>query len=519
MNAPLGSIAILGGGTAGWLTALYLRTALGGIGDKQISIQLVESEDIGIIGVGEATVPTLRATLGTVGIPEAEFLVRANATFKNGIKFQDWEEPGAAFTHPFEPPSLAAGFGIAQHWVNLRNNGVPVTTFDRDIVVTPTLCDVGVGPKLWSSQPYEAPMSYAYHLDAVKFAAYLRELAIARGVKRTAGTVVDVSLTEDGFIGSLKTKEGATIAADLFIDCSGFAAQLIEKALNDPFVQYGDLLCDRAVAFQIPFPEPKHPIRPYTTSTAKTAGWIWEIDLFDRMGTGYVYSSAFISDEDAEEELCRHHGVDRAKVTARRLNMRVGRRANTWVKNCVAIGLSSGFIEPLESTGIYLIEAAVKLLIDHIGYSRPVDALVKRYNDLMRDSYDDIKDFIVMHYVTSSRRDTPFWRAYTGDVTISERLAERLAIWDERGPMPSDINSPLGLFNFNNYAYILAGMDKLPRMTPYDRIIDLAKGEALLAQMKKIQTSARSMHVGHREYLTKVRGSFGGASAPLAPPR
>ncbi|MDB5397339.1 MAG: Tryptophan halogenase [Rhodospirillales bacterium] len=519
MAETMRSIAILGGGSAGWMTALYLQTALAATGRAKIAIELVESEDIGIIGVGEATVPTLRGTLAVMGIPEAEFLVRANATFKNGIKFQDWKEPGNAFMHPFEPPSLSDGFSIAQHWVNVRNNGGNVKQFDRAVVLTPALCDAGGSPKVWSSQPYDAPIPYAYHLDAVKFAAYMQELAVSRGVKRTAGTVVDVTLAEDGSISSLQTKEGATIRADLFIDCSGFASGLIEKTLKDPFVPYDDLLCDRAVAFQVPFTDAKHRIRPYTTSAAKPAGWIWEIDLFDRMGTGYVYSSAFISDEKAEEELCRHHGVDRKTVTPRRLPMRVGRRTNSWVKNCVAIGLSSGFIEPLESTGIYLIESSIKLLIDHIGYQRPVDALVSRYNELMRTTYDDIRDFIVAHYVTSPRRDTPFWRAYTNDVKISDRLAAHLELWRHRVPMGSDIHSPLVLFNNNNYTFILAGMDLLPKATPYDAIMDVARSEALLSRMRQIQTSAMTMHADHRDYLIKVRGSFGGASAPFVAAR
>jgi tryptophan halogenase len=519
MAEPLRSIAILGGGTAGWMTALYLNTALGATGHAKISIQLVESEDIGIIGVGEATVPTLRGTLAVMGIAEGEFLVRANATFKNGIKFRDWKEPGNAFMHPFEPPSLSDGFNIGQHWVNVRNNGGNVRPFDRAVVLTPALCDVGGSPKVWSSEPYQAPIPYAYHMDAVKFAAYLRDLAVSRGVKRTAGTVNDVTLAEDGSIDSLRTKEGDTIQADLFIDCSGFAAGLIEKTLKDPFVAYDDLLCDRAVAFQVPFTDAKHPIRPYTTSTAKSAGWIWEIDLFDRMGTGYVYSSAFISDEEAEEELCRHHGISRQTVTPRRLPMRVGRRSNCWVKNCVAVGLASGFIEPLESTGIYLIETSIKLLIDHIGFGRPIDSLVARYNDLTRETYDDIRDFIVAHYVTSPRRDTPFWRAYTSEVEISDRLARHLEIWRHRIPMGSDIHSPLVLFNNNNYTYILAGMDLLPRSTPYDAIIDVARSEAMLMRMRQIQTSAVTMHADHRDFLVKARGAFGGASAPFATAR
>ena len=197
--------------------------------------------------------------------------------------------------------------------------------------------------------------------------------------------------------------------------------------------------------------------------------------------------------------------------------MRVGRRTNFWIKNCIAIGLSSGFIEPLESTGIYLIEAAMKLLIDYLPSRRPSDALVDRYNRLMRDSYDDIRDFIVAHYVTSPRRDTPFWRAYTEEVKISDSLAGNLALWRQRLAMPPDLHSPLVLFGATTYNYILAGMDLLPRSTPMDGIIDPAKSRAILAELQKISASAIPAHVEHREFLTKLRGSFGGASPMTAP--
>ncbi len=516
MTHPLRSIAILGGGTAGWLTASYLERVFDRRDGERVTIELVESEDIGTIGVGEATVPTLGKTLQVIGVSEPEFLVKANASFKNGIKFRDWCEPGSSYYHPFEQPSLSDGFSITNHWVNLRNRGEVVQNFAQAVVLQPGICEAGKISKLWSSVPYQAPLPYAYHLDAVRFAAYLRDVAVARGVKRTVGTVVDIGMTEDGFIKELRTKEGRVVSADLFVDCSGFAGLLIEKTLKDPFVPYPDLLCDRAVAFQQPFKDPTRPIRPVTTCTAKEGGWIWEIDLFDRMGTGYVYCSAFVSDEEAEETLCRHHGVDRASVNPRRLKMRVGKRTDSWVKNCVAIGLSSGFIEPLESTGIYLIETGIKLLVDYLGYDRPVETAVRRYNKLMRDSYDEIRDFIVLHYAPSRRRDSPFWRAYTGEVKLSDRLSEYIELWQDRIPMPPDIISPLVLFGSPNYAYIMAGMDRLARKTPLDGIIDPERSRRELDRMQKLQASTLSVHVDHREFLTKVRASFGGGRPTMA---
>ena len=513
MSRPLRSIAILGGGTAGWMTAAYLERVFNRRDGQSVTIELVESEDIGIIGVGEATVPTLTRTLQVVGVSEPEFLVKANASFKNGIKFHDWCEPGSAYYHPFEQPNLSDGFNITNHWTNIRNRGEAVPDFALAVALQPGISEAGKIAKLWASLPYQAPLPYAYHLDAVRFAGYLRDIATTRGVKRTVGTVVDIGMTEDGFLSELRTKEGQVIGADLFVDCSGFAGLLIEKTLKEPFQPYPDLLCDRAVAFQLPFSDPTQQIRPHTTCTAQEGGWIWEIDLFDRMGTGYVYSSAFTSDEEAEETLCRHHGLDRATVSPRRLKMRVGKRANSWVKNCVAIGLSSGFIEPLESTGIYLIETAIKLLIDYIGYDRPAEMGVRHFNKLMRESYDEVRDFIVLHYVLSRRRDSEFWRTYTEEVKPSDRLSGYLALWRERIPSPPDIVSPLVLFGQSNYAYILAGMDQLARSTPLDGIIDPARSRGELERMRKLQAATAGLHVNHREFLTKIRASFGGGRA------
>ena len=516
MTGQLRKIVILGGGTAGWLTATYLERVFDRPDGEKIAIELVESEDIGIIGVGEATVPTLPRMLQAVGISEREFLVRANASFKNAIKFHDWLEPGSSYYHPFEPPTMTDGFNITNHWANLRNRGEAVPDFAHAVAVQPGISDEGRIAKVVSPVPYTAPMPYAYHLDAVRFGAFLRDVATGRGVKRTVATVVDVGLTEDGSIKELRTKEGLTIAGDLFIDCSGFVSYLIEKTLGDKFQPYPDLLCDRAVAFQLPFTDPNRTIRPHTTCTAKPGGWIWEIDLFDRMGTGYVYSSAFTSDEEAEETLCRHHGLDRALMNPRRLKMRVGKRTNSWVKNCVAIGLSSGFIEPLESTGIYLIEAAVKLLVEYIGYGRPVEAAVKRYNAVMQGSYDEIRDFIVLHYILSRRRDSAFWRTYTEEVKPSDRLAGYLELWQHRVPSGTDILYPLALFGSSNYAYIMAGMDAIAPSTPYDAIIDPARSRAELERMRQLQAQTMRSHAGHRTYLQKVRESLGAGQPAMA---
>ena len=507
MSAPLRSIAILGGGAAGWLTALYLERRLRQPGGSPVTITLIESEDTGGSGPGESTMPSLRQTLGGLGIAEPEFLVRADATLTQGVKFQDWKSPGTSFLHPFEVPEMSDGVNVAHHWVNMRNRGESIADFGQAVSVQSSLCEAGRSPKLWASGRYDAPVPYAYNLDAARFAQYLRDIASKRGIARIVGTVADVAMTADGFIASLPIAQAGGIAADLFVDCSP-SGRLIEQALNDPFQPFAELLCDREITFEIPLPGAA-PIRPYTTNTAKSAGWVWEIDLFDRLCTGYVYSSSFISDDDAHRELCRHHGRDPAETNSRTESIRNGRRNNAWVKNCVAIGPAAGDIEPLEWTGLYLVEAALNLLIDHLGYARPAAELADRYSRHMRDAYDGVKDFIAAHYVTSGRRDTQFWRACTEGIKISDTLADNLKLWRHRIALDSDILNQLPFFQSYSYNYILAGMGLMPAATPLDGVLDLARSKAVFAQIAKAQASAVSQHPDHREFIQRNRGAFG----------
>ncbi len=510
------SIVILGGGTAGWLSAAYLQKALGGATRRRVKITVVESADIGVLGVGEATIPSISRTLASLDIPEWRVIKEADATLKNAIKFVDWGGlPGTAgaghFYHQFDPPPVMNGFNTMTHWLALRDAGVKVPPLGDAVSVLAALCDGNRSPKLFQSKPYEAPAPYAYHLDAVKFGRLLREISIERGVQRIEATVNGVRRHENGNIAALKLADGQEVAADLFIDCSGFRSVLIEGELNEPFVDYSDrLLCDSAIACQVPYegetPEP----RVYTTCTAKSAGWIWEIDLWSRRGTGYVYSSKFLSEEDAERELLAHIGPSTAKLSPRKIDMRIGRRNNFWARNCVAVGLAGGFLEPLESTGIHLIELGLSLLVDHLGEGAAAERLRPRYNQLMRGIYDHVAEFIQLHYVLNGRRGEAFWDHYREGVLMPPELVQKLETWAYRAPTSVDVATPVPVFDAFSYMAIMAGMNVLPPFgNATSAFANLPESAAALDQVRQLREGAMRSTPTHSDMLKRLRAVAG----------
>lgn len=514
---PYRSVLVIGGGTAGWLAAAYLQRTLGANPDYPVDICLIESKEIETIGVGEATVPTLRQTMQTLDIPETALFAHADATLKNGIRFVGWRNGGGMesdrYDHPFDAPLLSEGYSAMTHWLNLKQRGRIAAPFADVGVVQTALFDGNLSPKLMQSPKYEAPVPYAYHLDAIRLAALLREVSTGRGVRHIIGDVVRVETNESG-IKAVELADGSRHEADLFIDCTGFRSLLLGDALGVPWVSYGDtLLCDRAVACPVAYKDAATPLRSYTTCTAKDSGWIWEIDLQSRRGSGYVYSSAFCSDDEAVATLRQHHGAAEPLAEPRLLNMRIGHRARMWEKNCLALGLASGFIEPLESTGIYLIEHAVQMFIDYLPAPGGAGHSQARYNTAMSDLYDELRDFILAHYVLSQRRDTPFWRAYTQDVRVPDTLASLLALWDEKIPNSTDINRRLSLFGPHNWFFILSGLHRLPThgigQTPY---ISPEASVRALAHIAKIRQAAVAQSPTMRDYAQKVRSAA--ANAP-----
>ncbi|QGZ39390.1 tryptophan halogenase [Pseudoduganella flava] len=461
--APIRNILIVGGGTAGWLAACFLAKMLGAKADGAVQITLVESPEIGIIGVGEGTFPSIRGTLSLIGIDEARFIRECNATFKQGVRFNHWVRPAGApgpdhYFHPFSQPSQRPGGPeLLPYWLMGAAGNVP---FAAAATLQKHVADMSHGPKRVTDGDFLGPLNYAYHFDAGRFAALLCTHAQTLGVRRVEATVEDVTLDGEGAIDSVVTREAGVLRGDLYIDCTGFRARLIGEALGSPFRNISDtLFVDRALAMQVPYERPDAPIPSYTISTAHEAGWTWDIGLHERRGIGYVYSSRHTSDERADEVLRGYIGKASEGRTPRLLKLNVGYRETQWVKNCVAIGLSSGFLEPLESSGIGLIEAATYLvgfLFPHDGNLAPV---AKTFNAQMKARYERIVDFIKLHYCLTQRRDNAFWIENADPATIPESLRDQLAMWRARPPHRLDFVTDLEMYPPSSWQYVLYGME------------------------------------------------------------
>lgn len=454
-------VLIAGGGTAGWLTAGYLARRLGADLPGGAEITLVESAEIGVLGVGEGTTPTLRRTLATIGVSETELVRRCGATFKQGVTFAHWRhapgDPGPNhYFHPFQVADDSNGIELLPYW--LLGVGGPE---GWDALATPQkrAADAGRAPKLPTHPDYTAPLNYAFHFDAVALAGLLREHGVANGVRHVVDTITEVKLAEDGAIAGLVTQANGELTADLYIDCTGFRAELIGRAMGVPFRSCRDVLfCDRAVAAQLPHERADAPIASSTISTAQPNGWIWDIGLDRRRGIGHVYSSAHEDDEAAERRLRAYLGPRGAGAEVRRFRFEAGFREVNWHRNCVAIGLSSGFFEPLEATGIAFAEVAAAMVANLFPWGGDYEASARQFNDLMLRRYRQTLDFIKLHYSLSERRDTDFWRDNVAATSVPDLLHERLDRWRFRPPNELDIDPRTDLFVAASWQYVFYGM-------------------------------------------------------------
>ena len=445
-------VLVVGGGSAGWTAAAYLNAALNGnprpgsarglapttAGNRQlINVGLVESPDAPRIGVGEATVPNINRTLATIGIDELEFMKAVDATFKASIRFVNWlDDKRRFYHHPFSRFGAGLRDDAGRRWL-MSDRSVP---YMNTVSAQPVLCELGLAPKAFDQPNLGVPVGYAFHMNALKYADYLRDFSTTRGVAHHLEHVTDIELAEDGRIAALATRSGRRLEADLFIDCTGFAAILMEKALGVGWVDFSPwLLCDRALVMPVPY-ETHYPgsVRPHTLATALSAGWVWDIPLQNRRGVGYVHSSAFISEEDAQREIRSYEGSHAERLDTRLIHFKVGVREKLWHKNCVAMGLAGGFLEPLESTGLYLNEVAAELLAEHFPHGNDMEPLAFRFNRLMRNRYYEILDFINMHYCLTRRTDTEFWREVGQPERINDRLRAKLDFWRIKPPSASD---------------------------------------------------------------------------------
>jgi len=470
MAEKLRSAVIVGGGTAGWMAALALARRL--LGEAGGRVSVVEAPDVRSIGVGEATVPHIRFTLGALGIDENEFMRRTGATFKLGMKFLNWADPapGDMYWSPFTPGPTPGEFARAvnAHMCRRENGHDDRFDYARAGFINAWLSERAKAPKFGTEPAYRGQVTYAYHFDAVRLAELLRDKAIEAGVIHIADTIVDAVVDERGFIRSLRSAAGRELAADLFIDCSGFRGRLINAALKEPFISYGShLLCDRTLALPLPNDPGSPLVNSYTTATAAAHGWIFETPLFHRRGTGYIYSSAFTSDDEAEREMRRHLGLGSASgPSPRRIDMRVGRTRRSWVGNCVSLGLASGFTDPLHATSILLIERGLYYLDIYFPDSDFSPVLAEVYNRRMTEEYEGTLDFIFLHYFASPRRDTPFWRAATAAPTPGH-AGETLELWDrlalDSGALAAPLTHIAETFGTCAIPNMLVGVGRLPR--------------------------------------------------------
>ncbi|MDF4004066.1 tryptophan 7-halogenase [Luteibacter sp. PPL552] len=471
--ARLKNVLIVGGGTAGWLTACYLAKAVNAVDPRSVQVHLVESPDIGLLGVGEATFPSIRGTLAAIGLDERRFLVGATATYKQGIHYRHWVRPPGApgadhFFHPFNAPSQRPGGPeLLPYWLlGAAPHGMP---FADAVSMQTMVAEHGRGPKRTRDGNYQGPMNHAFHFDAACFARVLAEHGQqALGVVRHAATVERAERDARGGIARVVTKEEGELTADLYVDCTGLRGLLVGQVMQSPFRSRADVLfADRAIAMQVPYDTPDAPIPSYTISTAQEAGWIWDIGLQRRRGTGYVYASRHTCDDRAEAVFRQYLGKAGEGGNATHLQFETGYRPEPWRKNCVAIGLAGGFVEPLESTGIALIELASYLLTHLLpGDTDGMDGAARHFNEMMGARYERIIDFIKMHYCLSQRRDSAFWIDNRDLASIPDTLRDKLAKWKHRPPHRLDFITDLEMFMPCSWQYILYGMEFQTDLAP-----------------------------------------------------
>lgn len=464
MSNRIQNIVIVGGGTAGWITAGVLAARYQNLPPEfAVSFTLVESPNVPIIGVGEGTWPTMRSTLQAIGVRETDFIQECDATFKQGAKFCRWADgtPDDAYYHPLVLPEAYFDTNLANQWL-ASDRSVP---FAEAVSTQADICERGLAPKAITHTEYDGALNYAYHLNAGKFAVFIQKHCIEKlGVKHVLADVQEVNLDENtGDVTSVTTAQAGEISADLFVDCTGFKSLLLGEALKVPFKDCSDVLfADTALAVRAPYAEGKEQIASHTISTAQDAGWIWDIGLSSRRGIGYVYSSGHTNDNAAQERLRQYLDDTDVKVDdldVRKIPIRSGHRELFWKNNVVGIGLSAGFLEPLEASAIVLVELSARMLSDQLPATRPaMDVVAKRFNQTFLYRWDRIIDFLKLHYCLTKRTDSRFWIDNVNPKTIPDSLQELLELWKYQAPWQEDFAHRDEVFPSASYQYILYGM-------------------------------------------------------------
>lgn len=497
------SIAIIGGGTAGWLTAAIIAAHHKTDSDEGLKISLIESSDIPTVGVGEGTWPTLRNTIRMIGLKEKDVFKRCHAGFKQGGKFVNWvKADGDSYYHPFTVPLGYGRIDLAPYVSNIEDYAIE-SNFQHHV------CEAGLAPRTITDGEYQAQCNYAYHLDAGAFGQMLKEHCREKlDVQHIIGTVQDAVLADNGNIQSvsLTTEIGMLdVEADLFVDCTGFKSLLLGEKLGVPFVSKDDVLFnDTALAMRIPYESGNDPVATHTIATGQNAGWIWDIGLTHRRGIGHVYSSEYLSDDEAEANLRKYLGSAGKDISPRKISFKSGHRAQYWKNNCVAVGMSAGFVEPLEATAIMLVEIAARYIAENIPATPEIMRITeKRFNQQMDYRWSRIIDFLKLHYMLTKRPE-PYWQAHTNPDSIPQSLKDDLAVWATRGPIKSDFEGAAELFPAASYQYVLYGMGFKPDFSVHNHLYqDKEKAARIIQQNQQLTQQMLQTLPPHREYIEK----------------
>lgn len=466
MSDAIGHVVIVGGGSAGWLTAAVIAAGHRSTSASGLRVTLLESPDVAPIGVGEGTWPSMRDTLRKIGVSETDFIRECDVSFKQGSRFDGWAtgEAGDRYFHPFVLPQGYTETSLVEGWLQ-RHADVP---FADLVSYQPRLCAQGRAPKQKATPEFAAVANYAYHLDAGKFGLFLRKHCIDRlGVKHVLDHVIGVNSRDNGDIASLQTKLSGMLAGDLFVDCTGMQSLLLGKHFEVAFLSRKHVLFnDSALAVQVPYADENSSIASQTISTAQSSGWVWDIGLPTRRGVGHVYSSSHTSDDAAESELRNYiekSGGPREFPAPRKLSFEPGYREKFWHRNCVAIGLSAGFIEPLEASALALVELSAAMLSDGMPATRAdMDLVSRRFNETFGYRWERAIDFLKLHYVLTRRTGSAFWRDNCLPESIPDRLRELLALWRHHPPSRYDFSRIEEIFPSASYQYVLYGMGFRP---------------------------------------------------------
>lgn len=491
MNDNVKHVVVVGGGTAGWITAGVLASKCIKEQGRDLTITLIESPTMGNVGVGEGTWPSLRTTLQGMGISETEFIRGCDVTFKQGARFNRWVDNSAADFY-YHPLVLPFNFGPLNTLIHRLNNpsATDGSSYSNTVCHQEAVCELGLAPKDIATPEYQGWLNYSYHLDTNKFAAFIRDHCINKlNIKHLVMDILGTTPGAEGEIGSLRLADNTEFIADFYIDCSGFAGLLIDKYFHVPFLDKSDILfCDRAVAVQCPYADQgAADIASHTISTATGCGWIWDIGLQSRRGIGHVYASQYMSDDEAEQELRNYVGKQGDQLGLKHIKYKPGHREKFWVKNCVAVGLAAGFVEPLEASSILLVEISAYWIAEKLPQRKSGFAhCEKQFNATFSYRWETIIEFLKLHYCISQRADTPFWRDNTHPDSIPLALQEKLDMWREQGPSVVDFLSRAEVFPLESYCYILYGM----KFKTATKTIDEAHLHAL---EKKVNNQQRNL--------------------------